>query len=103
MELISSGTFDAWLEQGHYLLLDLRSQSAYQAGHIADARNLPWPVSTRQLQSLPRIEPVLVYCEHGGNSISVCRRLVAWGWQTKSLVGGIAAYHGKYLHSAKMH
>lgn len=99
--LISSGSLDAYLEHGGCLLLDVRSPELYRRSHIAGAINVPWPAEERRLRTIHGPEPVIVYCESGSNSLSVCRRLSARGLETKSLVGGFLAYRGKYLENKK--
>ena len=97
--LISSGSLDAYLEQGGCLLLDVRSPDSYRHGHIAGAVNIPWPEEERKLRGIRSSKLIVVYCESGARSLSVCRKLSARGLRTRSLVGGLLAYRGKYLES----
>lgn len=96
IRLISSGSLDAYLEQGNCVLIDIRTPAAYRRSHIAGAVNLPWPVKEQDLRKIRGPEPVIVYCDRGSNSLSVCRALSARGLETMSLVGGFEAYRGTH-------
>jgi len=66
--LIAWAEFDRLRAQPNVLILDARSESAFRAGHIAGAVNLPLPDFTPE--SLARIvganrdRPILIYCNN---------------------------------------
>jgi rhodanese-related sulfurtransferase len=45
---VSPERLQAWLEEGHVVVADLRSPAAYAAGHIPGAQSVPW-VRVRQM------------------------------------------------------
>lgn len=49
------------------VIIDVRSEYEYQAGHIPAALHIPFwnTFSTDQLQSYPTTQEVVLYCEHG--------------------------------------
>ncbi|THF84810.1 MBL fold metallo-hydrolase [Deinococcus sp. KSM4-11] len=74
------------------LLLDVRRQTEYQAGHLPDARHLhagrlPWA-----LDSLPHEREIIVYCQGGARSAAAASLLRAEGFQVSELAGGYDAW-----------
>jgi rhodanese-related sulfurtransferase len=49
------------------IIIDVRSEYEYQAGHIPAALHIPFwnTFSTDQLQSYSTTQPFVLYCEHG--------------------------------------
>jgi hydroxyacylglutathione hydrolase len=49
------------------VIIDVRSEYEYQAGHIPAALHIPfWKTfNTEQLQSYSTTQPLVLYCEHG--------------------------------------
>lgn len=78
------------------VLLDVRTEGEYQAGHIPGSKNVP-------LQSLDKVvdlvenrdTPLFVYCHSGGRSSQAVRLLRGMGYSSIKNIGGIAAYTGK--------
>ncbi len=50
------------------LLVDVRSPSEYQSGHIPDAINIPLQQIARHLNQIPTDRPVVLYCSTGYRS-----------------------------------
>ena len=50
------------LERGEVLVLDVRPEAEYAAGHIAGARSIPISELRRQLRALPKEGEVVAYC-----------------------------------------
>ena len=77
------------------LLLDVRTEGEYAAGHIPGARNLP-------LQSLEDIAsvapakdtPLFLYCRSGARSGQATSQLQRMGYTRATNIGGIMSYHG---------
>lgn len=80
------------------VLLDVRTEEEYLAGHIPDSVNLP-------LQQLDKIAsvvdnkgaPLLVYCLSGARSRRAASMLRRMGYKNAKNIGGIAAYSGKVV------
>jgi rhodanese-related sulfurtransferase len=47
------------------LVLDVREPSEFDSGHLPGARQIPLGSLERELQSLPKERPAMVYCGHG--------------------------------------
>lgn len=52
----------AAVQRCEVILIDVRPSEEYDAGHLPDARSMPFAELERHLDALPRDQPVLVYC-----------------------------------------
>ena len=75
------------------VLLDVRNQSEYDAGHIRNAKLIPlWELATR-LNELNKTDEILVYCGAGDRSINASRILASDGFlHVYNMLGGIAEW-----------
>jgi rhodanese-related sulfurtransferase len=82
------------------LVLDIRAQDLYGAGHVNGARQIPSDQILSAGESLRkyREKPVLVYCGDGNLAAAAVRQLTAQGF-TKAvhLRGGLAAWRAENL------
>lgn len=62
LEGISIRQLQARLEQGEVLLLDVRPEVEYRAGHIPGARSVPIGELAERLDTLPAGQEVVAYC-----------------------------------------
>ncbi len=99
MDTISAKELDQYVQDGRSLVIDLRPHEEFLEGHIRGAVNVPHGNFRSELRGC-EAEPVILYCERGGLSMSVARELERRGYRTRSVVGGIRAYRGKNLVSA---
>ena len=99
LETIPAKELDQYVYDPLVLIVDLRIEEEYEAGHIAGALNVP----PQELMGLrPGNDRMLVlYCGRGGFSLEVARRLAGKGYQVKSVVGGYRAYRGKNIVTGK--
>lgn len=100
MKLIAAGLIDDYLESGA-LLVDLRPEEDYRRMHIRHAVNIPDEQLEKAMEQLPMDRTIVLYCERGSTSMAVGRRLSHAGYRVVSVIGGIMAYHGKYLVARK--
>ena len=87
---------DTYLEYGA-LLIDLRPAAEYRKGHIRGAVSIPVLQIERAIAWLPKNRILVLYCERGGTSAAVGRRLSLAGFRTLSVAGGIKAYQGELM------
>ncbi len=79
---------DAWI-------VDIRDAGEYKAGHIPQARHLPFATLKERLNELTKAEdkPIIIYCRTGATSQSACALLkknnIA---NTCSLSGGLSGW-----------
>jgi rhodanese-related sulfurtransferase len=62
LEAISRKELSAGLRRGDLIVLDVRPEPEFRAGHIAGARSVPMTELRRQLRSLPKDADVVAYC-----------------------------------------
>lgn len=77
------------------LLLDVREDKEYAAGHIPKARHIPLGQLAGRLGELDKFKdkPILVTCRSGSRSAHACRTLKKAGFQTVyNQAGGIIAW-----------
>jgi parallel beta-helix repeat protein len=75
------------------VVLDVRNQSEYDAGHIGNARLIPvWALAGR-LSELNQSDTILVYCKAGGRSATASQTLVDSNFTyIYNMLGGITAW-----------
>ncbi|HEY3851261.1 MAG TPA: rhodanese-like domain-containing protein [Steroidobacteraceae bacterium] len=77
------------------LVIDLRPQEAFEAGHIGDARNVPAADLESQAESLKkwRDRTVITYCDSGVSGAGAARTLAKLGFtKVFNLDGGLNAW-----------
>lgn len=101
----SVGPMDAvrLMNQGG-LMLDVRSQAEYDAGHILDSRHVPQDQLASSAESLKkyREKVVVTCCESGMRSGAAARVLKAQGFtKVVNLQGGLQAWRAENLPIVK--
>ena len=77
------------------VVLDVREQSEYDAGHILNAKLIPLGKLKQRIAELEKHqhEPIVVMCRSGIRSASACIVLGKQGYtQAYNLVGGVLAW-----------
>ncbi len=62
LEPLDAETLQARLQSGEAVLLDVRPEDEYRAGHIPGARSMPVETLERRLHHLPREREIVAYC-----------------------------------------
>ena len=86
------------------LILDVREDKEYAAGHIPRARHIPLGQLAGRLQELDKFKsrPILVTCRSGQRSARACGMLKKAGFETVyNQAGGIVAWERANLPIAK--
>jgi parallel beta-helix repeat protein len=80
-------------EKPNIVILDVRNQSEYDAGHIRNARLIPvWQLESR-LNELNKNDEILVYCKSGFRSAEASLTLADNGFsRVYNMLGGIIAW-----------
>ncbi len=91
------GTLDATrlMNQGSTLILDVRDNAEFLAGHLPRARNIPLKELDKRLEEIARFKDktVLVTCKTGARAGAASRALKRAGFNTVyQLKGGLAAW-----------
>ena len=75
------------------LLLDVREPFEVATCAVAGSRPIPMRQIPENLPNLPKDQPILVMCHHGGRSLRVTQFLRAHGFtQVSNVAGGIDAW-----------
>jgi rhodanese-related sulfurtransferase len=80
-------------------IIDLRDRNEFDTGHIPSAVNIPYEELDKLKNSLERNNLLIFYCDRGNISLLAARDLMKYGYNIKSLYGGLRAYHGKLERS----
>jgi rhodanese-related sulfurtransferase len=68
------------LKQDNIFLVDVREPSEYAFGHIGDAINIPLRSLVKNLDQIPKKQPVVVYCSSGYRSAMAVMSLHLLGY-----------------------
>jgi rhodanese-related sulfurtransferase len=77
---------------GDAVLLDVREQHEWDAGHAPQARHLAMSALSGRVEEIPRDVPVICVCHLGGRSSRVAAALHQAGFTVLNLTGGMAAW-----------
>lgn len=82
-----------------FVLLDVRTQEEYDAGHIAGAILLPYDeITVKAASVLPEKEKeIVLYCRSGRRSAIAKKALVELGYQKVEDFGGINRWQGELV------
>lgn len=94
-QLIAGKMVDAYIGNPAYIILDLREQEAYAAGHIQGAQNLPYIYFDQYVGKLPYGKTYILYCYYGSVSMLAGKRMEERGYDVLSISGGISSYRGR--------
>jgi rhodanese-related sulfurtransferase len=92
------------LMNGGALLVDVRGQAEFAAGHIEGARNVPGAVIADGAEPLARFKEktVIAYCDSGTTGGAAARQLGRLGFKSAfNLRGGLAAWRQDNLPVVK--
>jgi hydroxyacylglutathione hydrolase len=96
---IDARTLADALRTGTVAVLDVRDESEWDEGHLAEAIHLPLATLASRLGDIPRGRPVVVHCQAGSRSAIAASVLTASGIRdVRNLSGGIAAWPGPLVH-----
>ncbi|MGH9103419.1 MAG: rhodanese-like domain-containing protein [Acidimicrobiales bacterium] len=80
------------LLQGGAVLVDVREDDEWVAGHAPQARHVPVSEIASAHSSLPQDRVVICVCHLGGRSARAVAELRACGLDARNLEGGMAAW-----------
>lgn len=91
------GTLEAiqLINRKNALILDVREEGEYAAGHIPNSRHIPLGQLKERLKELEKSKgrPIVVLCRSGQRSISACAALKKQGFaDVYTLKGGLVAW-----------
>ena len=74
------------------VLLDVREDEEWIAGHAPDAVHVPMTELAARLDDLPAATPLYVICRSGGRSARVTEYLNTNGWDAVNVIGGMSGW-----------
>ena len=74
------------------VLLDVREDDEWQAGHAPQAVHVPMTTLADRLDAVPEGDPLYVICRSGGRSARVVEYLNANGWDAVNVAGGMSTW-----------
>ncbi len=80
------------LEEGEALVLDVRDEEEWSAGHIPDAMWVPMEEVEGRLDDLPSAKRVVTVCRSGKRSSKVAAQLREHGFEADNVEGGMEAW-----------
>jgi rhodanese-related sulfurtransferase len=92
------------INQGKAVIIDVREPSAFAAGHLRDAKNIPLKELSNRVGELDKAKnkAVIAICQTGAQSSRAAAQLKKAGFnEAVSLDGGIAAWQAQGLPIAK--
>jgi rhodanese-related sulfurtransferase len=96
-ETIRANDVMNYIGRPNVLIIDLRDKKDYLKGHIPSAVNIPYDNLEEEKYTLSRNKLLIFYCDRGHLSLMASRDLMKYGYQIKSMHGGLQAYHGKLV------
>ena len=88
------------LRRRYYVLVDIRTPSAFATGHLAGATNISEAGVEAFVETLAQGVAVIIYSDDGSTSDGIANNLRVQGINAKSLLGGFAEWqkqHGSFL------
>jgi rhodanese-related sulfurtransferase len=85
------------LLDGDAVLLDVRQESEWEAGHAPMASLIPLAELTDHLDELPRDHLIICACRSGGRSLRAATFLKENGFDVANLAGGLMAWFAEDL------
>jgi hydroxyacylglutathione hydrolase len=90
---ISVAHLAGMLHDDDTMVIDVRGQTEWNAGHIAGARNIPLGNLEERIAEVPRTTPMIVHCQSGARSAIAASVLEANGFGIiANVTGGFAAW-----------
>ena len=96
---VDVATFAEIIKDSNVVLLDVRTPSEYQQGHIPGAINVAnESISTEAIPELPdKNQLIMVYCRSGRRSKEAAEKLVKLGYTNIVEFGGILDWKGEIV------
>lgn len=88
---------DAHGHIGDHFLLDVREQTEWDAGHVAEAVHIPMGELNARIDEIPTDQPIVAICRSGNRSGAVTAALVRAGFTAHNMEGGMHAWESADL------
>jgi len=75
------------------ILIDVREQDEWDAGHAPQARLIPMSGLQERLAEVPADQKVLIVCHSGARSVRATDYLLREGYDAVNVIGGLVAWN----------
>lgn len=101
-ETITASEAQIMMDTQEVIIVDVRNQNEYDAGHIPNAILLPLPTIQAQTEAITKTLPnkdavILVHCRSGARSASASKILAGMGYTNIYDFGGINDWKGEVV------
>ena len=87
---------ELFMQDGTYLIVDVRTMEEYEGGHIPGAICIPNESIGDEVRELPdKNQLIYIYCRSGNRSKQAAKKLVALGYTNIVEFGGIIDWDGE--------
>ena len=78
-ETLSDSPLTKIIEEGNYIVIDVRTSEEYNEGHVKEAINIPYDEIDENI-GIDKQKTILVYCQSGNRSKIAYNTLLALGY-----------------------
>lgn len=91
-EMIHAEEIEEIRKKERTMLIDLRDEQSYREGHMKNARNFPITYMEDWRRNIPEGIGLILYCEHGNQSLLAARKLRGRKGKVYTVTGGYQAW-----------
>ncbi|TQQ80905.1 rhodanese-like domain-containing protein [Halonotius terrestris] len=95
---ISPAAVEDLLDGDDARIVDIRSPTAYEQGHIPDSENIPFETLPDRVAELADADRIITVCPHGQASVQAARLIGSYEGtadsRVESMDGGLTAWDG---------
>ena len=99
-QIDGQSAFDMMNNETDYIIIDVRTESEYQQGHIKNAINIPNESIDESVSEIltDKDQLLLVYCRSGNRSKQASEKLAKLGYSNIYEFGGISDFPGEIVN-----
>ena len=99
-QIDGQSALDMMNNETDYIIIDVRTESEYQQGHIKNAINIPNESIDESVSEIltDKDQLLLVYCRSGNRSKQASEKLAKLGYSNIYEFGGISDFPGEIVH-----
>lgn len=90
--ILNARMLDIYARDPNTVIIDLRSNEEYAAGHVNNAVHMDMETYEMEIQRYDASVALIFYCDRGSNSMIAARRANELGYNAKSVIGGYQSY-----------
>ncbi len=94
---ISPQEYQTGIAKQKHMLIDVRTAEEFRTGHIPGAVNISLQSLPERMATLPKEEPIVLYCRSGARSNNAAQMLKRAGFEDVRDLGGIITWQTQGL------